>query len=63
LTRALGRAVALDLQAGAQTLDELVGRRDPEVCGQQGVLDLLPVVLAELIARQQRQQATTEHRL
>ena len=38
---------ALDLHPGAQPLDELLGRRDADVGGDQGVLDLLPGVLVE----------------
>ena len=48
---------------GAQPLDDLGGRGDPDVRGEQGLLDLLPVVLGELLARQHGEQAAAEVRL
>ena len=45
----VGRAV--DLDPGAQRLDELGGGLDAEVGGDEGVLDLLPRLLVELAAR------------
>ncbi len=52
--------LAVDAQPGAQRLDQLLGRRDADVRGQQGVLDGLPGVLVEAVARQQAQQAPAE---
>ncbi len=54
---------ALDLDPGTEALDQLLGRRDADVGGQQGVLDLLPGVLVETVPAEQRQQATAERRL
>ena len=51
---------AVDPQPGAQPLDELLGRLDADVGGQQGVLDRLPGVLVEPVAGEQREQAAPE---
>ena len=51
---------AVDPQPGPQPVDQLLGRRDADVGGQQGVLDRLPGVLVEAVARQQRQQPAAE---
>src|SRR6478672_5274766 len=48
---------AVDLDPGAQRVDELHGRLDAEVRGDEGVLDLLPRLLVELAAREQGEQA------
>ena len=45
---------------GAQPLDDLGGRGDADVGGQEGLLDLLPVVLGELLAREDGEQAAAE---
>ena len=45
---------------GAQPLDDLGGRRDADVGGEQGLLDLLPVVLGELLAGEDGEQAAAE---
>ena len=59
----VGVRTALDAQPGPQSLDQLGGRRDPDVGGQQGVLDGLPGVLVEAIAAEQREQSATERAL
>ena len=51
---------ALDPQPGAQALDQLLGGRDTDVGGQQGVLDGLPGVLVEAVAAEQREQPAPE---
>ena len=51
---------ALDAEPGAQPLDQLLGRGDADVGGEQGVLDRLPGVLVEAVAREQRQQAAAQ---
>ena len=48
------------LDPGAQPLDQLLGRADADVGGEQGVLDLLPGVLVEPVAGQQGEQAAAE---
>ena len=58
--RAGRRLAALDPQAGAQLLDQRLGRRDADVGGEEGVLDRLPGVLVELVAAEQREQALAE---
>ena len=58
---ARGSAVgALDPQPGAQLLDQLLGGRDADVGGEQGVLDRLPGVLVEAVAREQGEQAAAQ---
>ena len=52
--------VPVDLDAGAQRVDELGGGLDAEVGGDEGVLDLLPGLLVELAAREQREQALAD---
>src|SRR3954471_7707853 len=54
----VGRAV--DLDPGAERVDELGGGLDPEVGGDEGVLDLLPGLLVEPAAREQGQQALSD---
>ncbi len=51
---------ALHPQPGAQPLDQLLGRHDTDVGGQQGVLDGLPGVLVEAVAAQQGRQAAAQ---
>jgi hypothetical protein len=50
----------VDTQPRPQPVDQLLGRRDTDVGGQQGVLDRLPRVLVETVARQQGQEPTAE---
>ena len=52
--------LAVDPEAGAEVADELLGRRDADVGGEQGVLDRLPGVLVEPVARQEAEQAAAE---
>ena len=52
--------LALDAQASAQVGHDLLGRCDPEVGREQSVLDGLPRVLVEPLAREQAQQPATE---
>ena len=56
--RVLGSA--LDPEPGAQPVDHLLGGPDPEVGGEQDVLDRLPGVLVELLAAEQREQPAAE---
>ena len=51
---------ALDPHPGAQPLDQLLGRGDADVGGDQGVLDLLPGVLVEAVPGQQREQGPAQ---
>ena len=52
-----GRVVrARDLDLGAQLLDQLAGRADAHVGGDEGVFDLLPGLLVELAGGKQVQQ-------
>ena len=60
--RASAGVAALDPQPGAQPLDQLLGRRDADVGGEQGVLDRLPGVLVEPVAREQGEQAAAQGR-
>ena len=53
-------AGALDLDLGAQRVDQLHRRLDAEVGGQQRVLDVLPRLLVQAAAGQQPQQALAE---
>ena len=60
------RSVSRDaelLDPGAQPLDELLGRADADVGGEQGLLDLLPGRVVEPVAGQQGEQAAAEGRL
>ncbi len=52
--------LALDLDPGAQPLDQLLGRAHADVGGEQGVLDLLPGVLVDDVAGQQGEQPAPE---
>ena len=52
-----GVAGALDPGACAQPADELLGGTHPEIGLQQQRLDVLPVLLGELVAREQGEQA------
>ena len=45
---------------GAQPLDDLRGRGEADVGGQEGLLDLLPVVLGELLPGQHGEQAAAQ---
>ena len=56
----VGRTGAEHLDALAQPLDQLLGGRDADVGGEQGVLDLLPGVLVEVLAGEQREQPLAE---
>ena len=47
----VGRTGAEHPHALAQPLDQLLGGRDADVGGEQRVLDLLPGVLVEVLAR------------
>ena len=58
-----GVAAAEHLDAGPEALDELHGRRDPDVSGEQRLLDLLPGVLVDPRAGEQREQPAPERRL
>jgi hypothetical protein len=48
---------------GAQPLDDLGGGRDADIGGEEGLLDLFPVVLGELLAGQDGEQAAAERGL
>jgi hypothetical protein len=50
----------LDPEPGAQPLDDLLGRRDAEVGGEQDVLDGLPGVLVEPVPAEQAEQPAAE---
>ena len=56
----VGGVAALDAEPGAQVGDDLLGRSDAQIGGEQRVLDRLPGVLVEAVARQQAQQAAAE---
>ncbi len=56
----LGGAGAEHLDPLAQPVDQLLGGLDADVGGEQGVLDLLPGVLVEVLAGQQGEQALAQ---
>ena len=53
-------ASTLYLDATAQPIHQLGGRRDTEVRGEQNLFDLLPGVLVDIVSGEQREQALTE---
>ena len=61
-TRVVDRAGAEHLRLGPQRLDEFGGGADPDVGGEQQLLDLVPGLVVEVVAREQREQAFAQSR-